>query len=190
MPTHFPSVFDRGVIGDGAKILRPLIISGGPAVGKTICGRALAVERERAAFVDADDIRQLVVAGDETLWSGVEGESQLILAAKNIAAMGRNFVRVGFELTIADFVTADSLTVYRAELPDCFVVHLRISLDGARERAGTRKVYLTDGEFELLHEMIATPPAVDLVIDVEGLTQKEQLAVIRNAWSNASDKSR
>ncbi len=132
----------------------------------------------------------LAVAGDATLWSGVEGESLLILAAKNIAAMGRNFVRVGFELTIADFVTADSITVSRAELPDCFVVHLCLSLNGARERAGTRKVYLTDGEFKQLHEMIATPPAVDLVIDVEGLTKQEQLAVIRNAWSKASDKAR
>jgi shikimate kinase len=42
--------------------MRPLILTGGPAVGKTTCGRALAVERDRAAYIDVDDIRQLIVA--------------------------------------------------------------------------------------------------------------------------------
>jgi shikimate kinase len=38
--------------------MRPLILTGGPAVGKTTCGRALAVERDRAAYIDVDDIRE------------------------------------------------------------------------------------------------------------------------------------
>lgn len=42
--------------------MRPLILTGSPAVGKTTCGRALAVERDRAADIDVDDIRQLIVA--------------------------------------------------------------------------------------------------------------------------------
>jgi dephospho-CoA kinase len=42
--------------------MRPLILTGGPAVGKTTFGRALAVERDRAAYIDMDDIRQLIVA--------------------------------------------------------------------------------------------------------------------------------
>jgi shikimate kinase len=42
--------------------MRPLILTGAPAVGKTTCGRALAVERDRAAYIDVDDIRQLIVA--------------------------------------------------------------------------------------------------------------------------------
>ena len=50
---------------------------------------------------------------------------------------------------IADFTLDSSLGVYRAELPDCFVVHLRISLAGARERARTRAVHLTEDEFDL-----------------------------------------
>ncbi|MGH2533707.1 MAG: hypothetical protein ACRDJW_15555 [Thermomicrobiales bacterium] len=32
--------------------MRPLILTGGPAVGKTTCGRALTVERDRAAYID------------------------------------------------------------------------------------------------------------------------------------------
>ena len=42
--------------------MRPLILTSGPAVGKTICGRALALERDRAAYIDVDDMRQLIVA--------------------------------------------------------------------------------------------------------------------------------
>ena len=38
--------------------MRPPILTGGPAVGKTTRGRALAVERDRAASIDGDDRRQ------------------------------------------------------------------------------------------------------------------------------------
>jgi hypothetical protein len=166
--------------------MRPLVLSGGPAVGKTTCGRRLAEERRRAAFVDADDIRQLVVAGAATLWSGAEGEAQHILAARNVAAIGRNLVGAGFDLTVADVVTVATLPVYRAELPDCFVVHLHITLDGARQRAATRKVYLTDEEFDLLHALTASPPGVDVILDVSGMTVDEQIRAVRDAWERAS----
>ncbi len=42
--------------------MRPLILTGGPAGGKTTRGRARAVERDRAAYIDVDDMRQLIVA--------------------------------------------------------------------------------------------------------------------------------
>lgn len=32
-------------------MMRPLVLSGGPAVGKTTCGRALAVTHDRAAYI-------------------------------------------------------------------------------------------------------------------------------------------
>lgn len=167
--------------------MRPLVLSGGPAVGKSTCARRLAVERTRAAFVDVDDIRQLVVAGEETLWSGPEGELQHLLAVRNAATVGRNFVRAGFDLTIADVVTADALSEYRAELPDCFVVHLRITIEQARRRAATRKVYITDDEFELLHTLMDPPPGVDLVLDVNGMTVDEQTNSIRDAWRHSTE---
>lgn len=70
--------------------LRQLILSGGPAAGKTTCGRLLAAQRSRAAYIDADDVRLLVIAGTATLWSGKEGEAQHLLAAQNVAARLRN----------------------------------------------------------------------------------------------------
>ncbi|RUR00986.1 AAA family ATPase [Labedella endophytica] len=165
--------------------MRPLVISGGPAVGKSTCARRLAEEQERGAFIDADDIRQLVVAGDATLWSGEEGRKQHVLAARNVAAVARNLVEAGFVVTIADVVTVEALAAYRRELPECIVVHLAIPLEDARERAATRRVYLTDDEFDLLHGLMETPPEVDVVIGVAGFSVDEQTDAIRRAWASA-----
>lgn len=162
--------------------MRPLILSGGPAAGKSTCGRLLATSRQRAAFIDVDDIRQLVVAGDATLWSGPEGEGQLLLAAQNTSALTRNLAAAGFDVVAADFVTPDSLRVYREQLPDCLVIHLAISREGALRRAATRPVHLTDDEFDLLHRLIDTPPQADVVLDVERFTVEQQTRAIDELW--------
>lgn len=166
--------------------MRPLVISGGPAAGKSTCGRLLAEERSRGAFIDADDVRQLVVAGAETLWSGPAGREQHVLAVRNVAALARNLVDSGFDTTIADVVTPEAFAAYRTELPDCVVVHLALPLAEARERAATRTVYLTDDEFDLLHGLLASPPDADAVIDVTGMTVEQQTDAIRRAWASAS----
>ncbi len=166
--------------------MRPLILSGGPAAGKTSGARALAEELGRAAFVDADDVRQLVVAGAATLWSGPEGMTQAVLAAHNVARLARDLVAAGFEVTVADFLVPETLAVYRSELAGCFVVQLSLSLEAARARATTRPVYLTEDEFELLHAMVAVPPAVDLVLPVDGMSEAEQRTAVRTAWLAAS----
>jgi hypothetical protein len=119
-----------------------------------------------------------------------EGERQHALAARNTASVGQNFVAAGFEVTVADVVTAEALREYRAELPDCVVVHLRITLRQARHRARTRKVYITDEEFELSHALMKSPPDVDLVLDVNGMTVDEQITSIRDAWRHFSDATR
>ncbi|MCJ1714968.1 hypothetical protein [Curtobacterium sp. VKM Ac-2922] len=165
--------------------MRPLILTGGPAVGKTTCGSALALERERAAFIDADDVRQFVVAGDAPLWSGDEGRAQHLLATENVSAVARNLLRDGFDVVVADVVTHATLPRYRSALPGCLVVHLAITLDAARERAATRPVYLTDDEFTLLHRMTAAPPPVDVVLDVGALSVDQQLDRVRAVWLSA-----
>ena len=99
--------------------------------------------------------------------------------------MARNFAHDGFDVTIADFITEESLEVYRHDLPDCFIVHLQISPPRAQERARTRRVYLTDEEFDLLYRIIAVPPKADLVLEVDDLTEEQQIQVIRTAWNSA-----
>lgn len=162
--------------------MRPLILCGGPAVGKSTCSRTLARSLDRCVAIDVDDVRQFVVGGIEALWTGPEGESQSVLAARNVCALGRNFGKAGFDVTIADFLTSSSLAVYRDELPDCFIVFLQISISCAKMRAKTRPVYLSDEEFIALHRMAMPALGVDLVIDVEGMTFEDQLERIRDAW--------
>ncbi|WP_285042101.1 NUDIX domain-containing protein [Plantibacter sp. LMC-P-059a] len=170
--------------------MRPVVLSGGPAVGKSTCGRLLAEELDRAAFIDVDDIRQLVVSGEATLWSGDEGVSQHLLAARNASAMARNLIADGFAVVIADVVTPEALAVYRAELPDCLVVHLELPLDEAHQRATTRAVYLSEDEFDLLHALLTPPPEVDHVIDVSGMTVGQQLEAIRGVWASLQTDGR
>lgn len=163
--------------------MRPLVLSGGPAVGKSTCGRMLASARERAAFIDVDDIRQLVVAGDAAPWSGPEGVRQNNLAALNTSALARTLSSHGFDVVIADFVTPESLTVYRRQLQDCLVMHLAISFDEAARRATTRPVYITAEEFALLHARMQNPPDADVVLHVDGLSVDEQTRAIAARWS-------
>lgn len=166
--------------------VRSLILTGGPAVGKTTCGRILAEERNRAAFIDGDDIRHMIVAGDVTLWSGIEGQIQHHLAARNTSQLVHNMILADFDVVVADFVTPATLDVYRDAIPRCLTIHLRISLEEARRRAATRTVYLTDEEFDLLHRMQEPPPDVDVVLDVERLSVDEQVAAIRTLWLSGS----
>lgn len=164
-------------------MLRPLVLTGGPAVGKSSCARALALAQPRAAVVDADDVRQLVVAGAAAPWQGPEGRAQLALGARNAAALARGFHAAGFAVVVADVVTPATAAIYRAELPGCLLVHLRIALAGARQRAATRPVHLTDEEFVLLHRWdTADPPRADVLLDVDGLSLAEQVTAVRARW--------
>jgi predicted kinase len=155
---------------------RPLVLTGGPAVGKSTCARALAGAADRAAFIDVDDIRQLIVAGAAAPWDDARGAEQLLLGAANACAVARNLVSAGFEVTIADVLTPATTAVYRAELPHCLVVHLRIDITVARQRAATRPTYLSGSEFEWVYQQdVNNPPDADVVLDVDCWDEPEQI---------------
>jgi hypothetical protein len=56
-----------------ASMYPPLVLTGGPAVGKSTTANLFARRRPRAAVVDVDDVRQLVVSGAAAPWDGAEG---------------------------------------------------------------------------------------------------------------------
>lgn len=167
-------------------MLRPLLLTGGPAAGKSSCGRRLALGRERCAYVDADDVRQLVVSGHVAPWQGDEGRVQHTLGARGVSTLARELLAADFEVVASDLVTDAVLEVYRERLPDCLVVHLTIGLEAARSRAATRPRWITDDEFDLLHGWAETPPAVDAVIRVDSLSVEEQVARIRAVWHDSA----
>lgn len=161
----------------------PLVLTGAPAVGKSVTARALAERRTRCAFVEVDDLRQLVLSGGVAPWDGVDGLRQQRLGAANACALARNFLSEDIEVVIADVLTPGTQAIYRHHLPGCRIVRLTVSWAEALRRAGTRQVWLTDDEFRLLHDAdAADPPKADHVIDVDRLDPAAQLEAVEGAW--------
>jgi len=64
---------------------------------------------------------------------------------------------MGIEVVVADVLTPETCDLYRRELPGCLIVHMTVGLPEAMRRAASRKVWLTDHEFRMLHEADAAP---------------------------------
>ena len=161
----------------------PLVLTGGPAVGKSVTARALAEGRPRSAFIDVDDVRQLVVTGAAAPWEGEEGREQQRLGVKNACTLVHNFLAMGIEVVVADVLTPETCDLYRRELPECLIVHMTVGLPEAMRRAASRKVWLTDHEFRMLHEAdAANPPHADHRIQVDTLDLQSQTEKVARLW--------
>ena len=164
--------------------MRPLLLTGPPAAGKSTTARALAAGLPLAAVVDVDDIRQLVVSGHAAPWQGVAGADQQLIGVENAGDHARRVAAAGIDVVIADVLTPDPAARYRAGVPGVLIVHLQVSLTEARRRATRRPVHLTDDEFVLLHSSQPDDRALyDHVIDVDGLDHAAQVEAVRRVWS-------
>jgi predicted kinase len=164
----------------------PLVLTGGPAVGKTSTARILAQRRPRCAVIDVDDIRQLMLTGGAAPWQGLEGERQQRLGVANACALAENFLAEGVEVVVADFLTPASLRLYRRKLPRCFVVHLVVTRAEAVSRAGSRIAWLTEAEFGTLHEVDAhNPPDADVRLQVDEYDATSQADAVEAYWATA-----
>ena len=166
----------------------PLVLTGGPAVGKSATARTLAEGRPRCAFIDVDDVRQLVVAGAAAPWDGEEGREQQRLGVTNACSLARNFVAMGIEVVVSDVLTPETCDLCRRELPGCLIVHMTVEFPEAIRRAASRKVWLTDHEFRMLHEAdAANPPAADHRIQVDRLDLQNQANKVASLWEEHVD---
>jgi hypothetical protein len=152
-------------------------------VGKSVTAHALADSRQRCAFIDVDDVRQLVVAGAVAPWEGEEGREQQRLGVTNACSLARNFLAIGIEVVVADVLTPETCDLYKRELPGCLIVHMTVGLPEAIRRAASRKIWLTDDEFRMLHEADATnPPDADHRIQVDTLDLQSQTEKVARLW--------
>jgi hypothetical protein len=165
--------------------MRVLVLSGPPAAGKSTVGRRLAGTRARCAFIDGDDVRQLVVAGAVAPWKGAEGRRQRRLSAINAGSLARNFAAAGIDVVIADVLDRETLPVYRASVDDLFVAHLHVAYGRARDRAEGRPVHITWDEFALLHREQEGMEGADLWLDTTELTVEETAGRLLAAWTAA-----
>lgn len=164
--------------------MRPLLLTGPPAAGKSTTARALAAALPLAAVVDVDDVRQFVVSGHAAPWDGDAGLLQQCLGVENACDLARRFAESGIEVVIADVLTPRTAELYRARLPTVLIIHLRISFGEARRRAALRPVHLTDDEFELLHrQQPGGAEPYDAVVDVDDPDLAAQVAAVRDRWS-------
>lgn len=170
--------------GGPVEIRSPLVLCGPPAVGKSVTGRSLALSRPRCALIDVDDVRHLVLSGAAAPWEGEEGLRQQRLGVLNACAVAANFLMADVEVVVADVLTPDTVPLYREHLPGCVVVRLTVSLTEALRRASSRRVWLTDKEFRLLHEAdAARPPQADHVLAVGALDPARQAEAVERVWA-------
>lgn len=162
--------------------LRPLLLTGGPAVGKTTTAQALARMTDQCAYIDVDDVRQMIKSGGVAPWKGPEGQAQHLLGVRNAAALVANFTDAGMNVILSDVVTRDLLDVYRDLVPELLAIRLACELPTARARASTRRVYLTAEEFEMLHRQQSEPLDTDMELDVSRMTLEEQVDAVRHQW--------
>ncbi len=166
--------------------MRPLLLTGPPAAGKSTTARALAGGLPLAAVVDVDDIRQLVVSGHAAPWDGMAGIDQQRIGVANACDLARRFAGAGIEVVIADVVTVETAALYRSGLPEVMIIQLRISLAEAQRRATERPGYLSDEELAMLHrDHPGDSGLYDHVITVDGLDLTAQ--VRRCAASGPAD---
>ena len=116
-----------------------------------------------------------------------QGGEQQRLGVRNACSLARNFVAMGIEVVVADVLTPETCGLYRRELPGCLIVHMTIDFPEALRRAASRKVWLTDDEFRMLHEAdAANPPAADHRIQVDGLDLQNQTKKVAGLWAQVS----
>jgi predicted kinase len=137
-------------------MLPPLLLTGGPAAGKSVTAHRLAADRPLAAVIDVDDIRHLVVAGHAAPWQGAQGRQQQHVGAENACDIAQRFLGIGIEVILADVVNEWTLPLYRERLPTLVVAQLRVELTEARRRAAFCPVSLSAQEFATLHQHQAT----------------------------------
>ena len=166
-------------------MLPPLLLSGGPAAGKSSTALRLVEPLRRAAVIDVDDIRHLVVAGHAAPWDGSEGHLQRRIGVENACDLARRFLRSGIDVVMSDVLTADTAALYRSLIPGILIVQLRLPLAEARRRASLRPMYLTEDEFDALHASQSDDLAPDHILDVESLTLGEQSDAVAMLWKSA-----
>ena len=167
----------------------PLLLTGGPAAGKSTTARRLADGLPLAAVVDVDDVRQLVTSGHVAPWQGDEGTRQHRLGVENACDLARRFTGAGIDVVLSDVVSRDTEVLYRRLLRGVVVVRLLASLAEARLRARSRPAFITDQELDLLHRLEAhSPAAADHTLDVGTLGVEEQVRAVHDLWTRQGSR--
>lgn len=165
------------------------VISGTQGAGKSTVAQVLARRFERGAWVSADALHKMIVAGGR--WpEGVEmspdAELQLALRLKHACWLGRSFVAAGITAIVDDIIIGDRLDALLYELAGTrFVfVMLRPRLEVVQQREAGRGTALWQ-QWAWLDDVIGQQTQrLGLWLDTSDLTVDETVdAIMARAWA-------
>jgi predicted kinase len=181
-PVGHPASAAEGRVSHSEDIRPPLLLTGGPAAGKSTTALRLVKPLPRAAVIDVDDIRHLVIAGHAAPWDGREGHLQRRIGVENACDLARRYLHWSIDVVLSDVLDHETAVLYRHLLPSVLIVQLRLPLAEARRRATLRPGYLTEDEFDALHASQADDLGPDHILDVGTLTLDEQSDAVARLW--------
>ncbi len=171
------------------------VISGTQGAGKSTVAQALARRFERGAWVSADALQRMIVAGGhwpEGVDMSEDAERQLRLRLTNTCLLGRSFVAAGISAVVDDLVIGSRLDDLLDELaghPFVFVM-LTPRLDVVRERERARGTSLWQ-QWEWLDDEIRTKTRrVGMWLDSSDQTVEETVdEILARAWTEGLVKT-
>ena len=165
------------------------VISGTQGAGKSTVARLLAGRLERGAWVSADALQAMIVAGGrwpEGREMSPEAAAQLRLRLRNSCQLARSFVAAGFSAVVDDIVIGGRVEQLLDEMAGQRFVFVMLTPRGevVRERERGRGTQLFVEWEWLIEEVEQRTRRIGLWLDSSEQTPEQTVdEILRRGWS-------
>jgi predicted kinase len=166
------------------------VVSGTQGAGKSTVAQALARQFTRGAWVSADALQKMIVAGGrwpEGATMSADAERQLRLRLTHACLLGQSFVAAGITAVVDDIVIGSRLDDLLEDLAGQRFVFVMLTprLDVVRERERGRGTSLWE-QWEWLDDEVRTKTQrIGLWIDNSDQTPDETVdTILARAWTD------